>query len=156
VDDASVFGIYAPLVAGDGALYALTGGGDLYCFTATAPDAAGPIFAELAPPPGEGLGKDSLTVSFAVYDDGCGVKADSVTLTVDGKPLNLKFDAAAGVATALFPNPEDGLHLVKAAATDNRGNSAAKEWSFLTDKSLAPEDDTTQPRVLGGQTRGGG
>lgn len=150
VDEASVFGIYAPLVAGEGALYALTGGGDLYCFTATAPDAAGPSFAELAPPPGEGLGKDSLTISFAVYDDGCGIKADSVTLTVDGKPLDLKFDAAAGVATAWFPNPEDGIHLVKATATDNRGNSATKEWSFLTDETLTPEEPEDQTRSLSG------
>jgi outer membrane protein assembly factor BamB len=157
VNDAAVFGLYAPLVTADGALYALTGDGDLYCFTATAPDDASPEFTELTPPPGEGLSNDSLSISFAVYDDGCGIKPDSVTLTVDGNPLEVRFDAPSGVATAWFSQPEDGVHLVKATASDYRGNTASKEWSFLTDESLAPEEETDQTRVLGqpGATPGG-
>ena len=153
VNDASIFGLYAPLVTADGALYALTGGGDLYCFTATAPDNASPEFTELTPPPGEGLSNDSLSVSFAVYDDGCGLKPDSIVLTIDGKPLEVRYDAPSGVVTALFSQPDDGIHLVKATASDYRGNTASKEWSFLTDESLAPEDETDQTRVLGAQTR---
>jgi outer membrane protein assembly factor BamB len=167
VDDASVFGVYAPLVTAEGALYAVTGNGDLYCLSATAADAAGPEFAELKPEPGEALGGDSPTVSFAVYDDGSGVKADSVTLTVDGTPLKLSFDAPSGVGTALLSKPEDGIHLARAAAADYRGNTASKEWSFLTDASLTPPKEPDQTRLLrpggttspaqpGGQARPGG
>jgi len=158
VDDASGFGVYAPLMTADGALYVVTGGGDLYSFSANAADAAGPEFAALTPTPGDALGGDSPTLSFAVYDDGSGVKGDSVSLTVDGKPLKLVFDAASGVGTARLSKPEDGLHLAKATATDYRGNTASKEWSFLTEASLTPPKASDQTRQIGpgGTTAPGG
>ena len=151
LDDAAVFGVYAPLAATGNTLYALTGGGDLYSFTANAPDAAAPEFAELRPTPGDALGKDSVTVSFTVLDDGCGVKGEAVTLSVDGKLLPLTFDAPSGVATALFSKPEDGVHVVTASATDYRGNTGSKEWSFLTDESLTLEQQEEQNRLLQGR-----
>jgi hypothetical protein len=157
VDDAAAFGIYAPLTTADGTLYVLTGGGDLYSFTANAADAAGPQFAELKPPPGEGLGDGSVTISVAAFDDGCGVKADSVTLAVDGKPLTVRYDLPSGVATALFSQPQDGSHVVKVTVADYRGNVASREWSFLTDESLKPEEleeGTTSLRARGDAGRG--
>jgi len=153
IDEASVMGIYAPLVLANGRLVALSGTGDLYCFGADAPDAAGPTFAVPKPAPGDALPDGSLTVSVEVFDDGCGVAADSLAATADGRPLRLSFDAASGMVRAGLPKPEDGIHLIKVSAADYRGNQATREWSFLTDKSLAPKEVTaTTP---GGQPAAG-
>jgi outer membrane protein assembly factor BamB len=155
LDDAADFGLYAPLLAENGVLYALDGSGDLFSFTNTAPDVTGPQFSSFDPTPGDAIGDTSLSVSFAVYDDGCGVDPASVAMSIDGKPAKVKFDAASGVATALFSKPEDTIHLVKATAADYRGNAASKEWSFLTDASLTvPEEEGggTLPRNAGTRT----
>ncbi len=67
----------------------------------------------------------------------------------------------------MLSKPEDGIHLAKATATDYRGNTASKEWSFLTDASLTPPKASDQTRQIrpggattpgqpGGATRPGG
>jgi len=157
LDDAADFGVYVPLVTANGVLYAMDGSGDLFSFTNSAPDVAGPQFSTFDPKPGDAVGDESVAVSVAVFDDGCGVAPDSVAMTIDGKPAKVKFDTASGVATAMFTKPPDGIHLVKATAADYRGNVASKEWSFLTDITLrVPEEDRggSLTRGTGGRTGG--
>lgn len=147
---ASELGIYAPMVTADGRLYCLTGTGDLYCFSASAPDSSGPRFADLQPEPGSALpGGASLTVSFAVTDDGSGLDASSLGATLDGAPAKLSFDAVSGLGTLALSSLADGPHVVKVTAQDYRGNVGTAEWSFFTDASLETEGQTgLAPRLL--------
>jgi len=146
LDEAAEFGIYASLVQTDGALLCLTGAGDLYCFSSAATDPIPPRFSDLKPEPNSALpGKEAVNLSFAVVDDGSGVDARSVTLTVDGNPVRVVFDPADGMGEITFPAMADGSHVVKATAKDYRGNEGSVEWSFLTDESIAPEAPTQVP-----------
>ena len=149
--------MYTPLVEMNGSLVALSGMGDLYCFNSQAPDSAGPMFASLKPEPGEALPDDSLVILFEVFDDGCGVTPESVTVTVDNQVLKCKYDASSGKGQAFLSKPDDGVHLVKVQATNTRGNQATKEWSFLTDESLKPKADAAAQRgMMGPGLRPGG
>jgi outer membrane protein assembly factor BamB len=137
--EAAEYGIYAPLVESDGYVLALTGAGDLYCFSPSAPDVTEPLFSELTPEPGSAVsGKETVKVSFVVVDDGSGLNPALVTLTVDGKPARLKFESTTGKGELEIREMADGIHIVKAEAADFRGNTGSEEWSFLTDKSIAP------------------
>ena len=151
-------GLYAPPVSAQGALYCLTGTGDLYCFTASAPDPSGPAFGELDPEPGDALSSEvMLTVSFTVLDDGSGVVPDSVGARVDGTAFPVGFDPASGVGFAYLGALPEGSHVVDVFAADYRGNRAEDSWSFLTDKSIAPPaPPPPQPGAPGGGMMGGG
>jgi len=149
--EAARFGIYAPLVEASGFLLCLTGGGDLFCFSSSAADPIAPRFSDLKPEPASALpGKEAVTVSFVVVDDGSGVEPRSVALTMDGDPIKIAFDPSDGAGEITFPLLPDGSHVVKVTAKDFRGNEGSVEWSFLTDKTIAPEE---QPSGAG-TTRG--
>ena len=153
------FGLYAPPVSAEGALYCLTGTGDLYCFTASAPDRAGPVFSEFDPEPGDALSSEiALTVSFTVLDDGSGLVPDSVGARVDGAAFPVGFDPASGVAFLHLGTLPEGPHVVDVFARDYRGNTSEDSWSFLTDKSIPPPavQPLPQPGAPGGGMMGGG
>jgi len=147
--DASTYGIYASPVSADGYLYALTGDGDLYSFSASAPDVAGPVFSDLKPDPGEALpGGAPVTITFAVTDQGSGVDPASVGVTFDGRPAEVEFEVASGTGVVRILSPQDGSHVVRATAKDYRGIAGTKEWSLLTDASVqAPEGDQSTGTV---------
>jgi len=149
------FGLYAPPVSAEGALYCLTGTGDLYCFTASAPDRAGPAFSDFDPEQGDALSSEiALTASFTVLDDGSGVVPESVGAHVDGAAFPIGFDPPSGVAFLHLGTLPEGPHVVDVFARDYRGNTSEDSWSFLTDKSIPPP--APQPAVSGGGMRGGG
>ncbi len=140
---AAELGIYAPVVEADGAILCLTGGGDLFCFSPSARDSIPPSFSELKPESASALSSaEPVALTFVVVDDGSGVDARSVALTVDGNPTRVAFDPSNGVGEITFPSLPDGSHVVKVTAKDYRGNEGSVEWSFLTDKSIAPEAET--------------
>lgn len=140
--EAARFGLYAPLVSADGSLYCLTGMGDLYCFSASAPDPAAPRFAQFEPESGSALPGDTpISIAFSVTDDGSGVDAASVQVTVDGSRVEVEFDASSGVGRANLGPLPDGSHVVRLTARDYRGNVGADEWSFLTDSSLLSAEE---------------
>lgn len=141
-DTASEFGVYAPLVAEEGRLYVLVGTGDLYCFTATAPDVIGPEFRAFAPEPGSARpGGKYVEPTVVVIDQGSGVDPATIEATVDGMPAEVEFDRVTGLAELQGPSFDDGLHMIRVTAKDYRGNEAVGEWSFLTDMSLAPSPE---------------
>ncbi len=159
LNEASEFGIYAPLVKADGMVLCLTGAGDLYCFSAAAGDPVPPRFSDFEPAPNDVVsGQEKIELKFAVTDHGSGVVRDSVTLTVDGKPTRVSFDPVTGVAQANLPAMSTGVHLIGVTARDYRGNEGRDEWSFLTDESIPPSEESQQPGTARSQTTrlGGG
>jgi outer membrane protein assembly factor BamB len=143
VEEAAEHGIYAPIVAAEGSLYCLTGAGDLYRFSASAPDTAGPLFGSYEPEPGDAIGGGrSVVATFAVVDDGSGVDPTSIAATIDGIALDVEFDIVTGVG-ALQPRLlPDGPHVVKVTAKDYRGNVGSAEWSFVTDVSVGEDEES--------------
>jgi len=149
LDEASTYGIYTAIVAAGGSLYVLTGDGDLYCFTSSAPDPAGPMFSSLRPEPGDGLSsKVTPEISFAVTDGGTGVDPATIQVTVDGTPMDVELEVASGVGVVRPASLKEGPHIVKATAKDYRGNSGSIEWSFLTDSSIAAPPEAERPSMM--------
>ena len=146
--EGSTYGVYSPLLAADGALFAMTGAGDLYRFSASAPDAAGPEFGDFQPEGGSAMpGGGYVGISFSVADDGSGVDGASIKATIDGSAVKITFDPVTGEVASLAAPLPDGAHLVKVSAADYRGNESSTEWSFVTDASLIPVQQ--QPGVPG-------
>jgi outer membrane protein assembly factor BamB len=147
------YGIYAPLVVGDSALYCITGDGDLYCFSGSAGDGIPPSFSELKPDAGSAQpGKEAIDLTFVATDDGSGVDPASVAVTVDGTAIKVKFSPMDGKGEAHFASLPDGSHIVKVTAQDFRGNEGSVRWSFLTDKSILPAEQPGTPGAGPGQT----
>jgi outer membrane protein assembly factor BamB len=154
LDEASNYGIYAPLAVGGDALYCLTGSGDLYGFSASAPDSAGPVFSNMQPESSDALpGARPVDVTFSVTDQASGVDPASIQATYDGAPTETEFDPMSGEVRFHVRSPKDGVHIVKATAKDYRGNANTDHWSFLTDSSIKPPPSTQPGRS--GTTRGG-
>ena len=160
LDEASNYGIYAPFVAGPESLYCLSGSGDLYSLSASAPDSAGPVFSSMKPTSSDALSNRPLDVTFAITDGGSGVDPSSIQVTYDGTSVQAEFEAASGEARFHVRSPRDGVHIIKATAKDYRGNVGKDEWSFLTDASIKPppSERAAQGRrgTTGGTTRRGG
>ena len=164
-NEAAQHGIYAPITVAGGSLYCLTGSGDLYRFSASAPDHAGPVFGDLDPKPGSAVpGGRAVYAVCSITDDGTGVDPASVTGTLDGTPFDVTFDPVDGVATLRSSVVPDGSHIVKVSARDYRGHETTSEWSFVTDISIIPTPEIASPGRAGaaggrggrGGGRGGG
>jgi len=155
------YGIYAPLVISNGSVYCLVGSGDLYRFSASAPDPVGPSYAEFYPDPGSAIpGNQYVGPALSITDDGSGVDPTSITATVDGKPIPVTFEPVDGLALLDASALPDGSHIVKVTAKDNRGHETSTEWSFLTDSTIQPSPEQIaamqQRGMRGGGMRGGG
>ncbi len=153
-DEAAEYGIYAPIVGSDGSVYCRTGSGDLYRFSAGAPDSAGPNFSAFQPEPGSALPAGrTLDVTFAVTDAGSGVDPSSLQVTLDGATVEVEFEPASGLATIHPSSLAEGPHIVTIVAKDYRGNVGTAEWSFLTDSSIGPaEGELGRRTTLAGRT----
>ncbi len=159
-NEAAEHGIYAPIIVAGGSLYCLTGSGDLYRFSASAPDPAGPVFGDFDPDPGSALpGGRHVRPACSITDDGTGVDPTSVTGTIDGTPVAVTFDPVTGIGTLRSSIVPDGSHIVKVSARDYRGHETTAQWSFVTDVSIvaAPEQIAPgqQPGLAGRGGRGG-
>jgi outer membrane protein assembly factor BamB len=150
------YGIYAPLMVTDGGLLCLTGSGDLYRFSASAPDGSGPVFGDFEPEPGSARpGGDYVGAVCSIVDDGSGVDPSSIQMTVDGSPVATTFETTTGKASSRAAPLPDGAHVVTVSAKDYRGNGASKEWSFVTDVTIVPEQQPGAPGQPGMPTRPG-
>ncbi len=152
-DEVAPFGIPGPLVVAGDLLLCLTGAGDLYCFSADAPDFSPPRISDFSPEPGEALPARPVQVSCVVVDDGSGVDPASVAVTVNNRPVSVSFDLASGVVSFSLSSPGDASHAIRVTARDYRGNEGTEEWSFLTHSSITAAD---QPGAATGpaSTRG--
>jgi outer membrane protein assembly factor BamB len=155
-NEGASYGVYSPLVIADGGLLCATGSGDLYRFSASAPDGSGPVFGDLQPKAGSAMpGGDYVDVSCSIVDDGSGVDAASVKVTVDGSPVKTSFEVATGEASSQSAPLPDGPHTVRLSAKDWRGNEASTEWSFVTDVTIISAPQPGAPGRPGMQTRPG-
>lgn len=156
-NEAAENGIYAPITVAGGSLYCLTGSGDLYRFSASAPDPAGPVFGDFEPEPGSAIpGGQYVRAVCSITDDGTGVDPASVTGSLDGTPLDVTFDPVDGVATLRASIVPDGSHILKVSARDYRGHETSTEWSFVTDVSIIPTPEVTSPGQAGAAAGRGG
>ena len=154
--EGAAHGIYAPIVETDGAILCVSGSGDLYRFSASAPDESGPVFGDFLPEPGSAQpGGDYVGTTCSVVDDGSGVDPTSVKVTMDGSPVKVTLDVVTGEAVSEGTPLRDGPHVVRVSAKDYRGNESSTEWSFVTDVTIIPETAPGTPGQPGMQTRPG-
>jgi outer membrane protein assembly factor BamB len=153
-NEGAAHGIYAPILETDGAILCVTGSGDLYRFSASAPDESGPVFGDFRPEAGSAQpGGDYVGTTCSVVDDGSGVDPASVKVTVDGSPVKATFNVVTGEAVSEGTPLRDGPHVVKVSAKDYRANESSTEWSFVTDVTIIPETAPGTPGQPGMQTR---
>ena len=149
----------APVVANK-TLYILTDDGTLNAFRADGLDTLGPEVTPLEPEQGIIInGAPPIRFEATVTDEGSGVRPDSVKLLLDKqavvrKPVGDEHMEKPGftfdpVSTQLKYRTEepssagavrpltDGRHEVTIMATDWKGNTATKTWSFTVDNTLA-------------------
>jgi outer membrane protein assembly factor BamB len=148
-----------PVIA-DGALYVLSDDGSLSSFRADATDSAGPVISDLGPEMGIVInGQPPIYFEAKVVDEGSGVNPASVRILIDGegaskrpegrenedKPgyvydvntATLKYDILPATGASTVRALADGRHAVTVVATDWKGNTTTKTWSFTVDNSIA-------------------
>jgi hypothetical protein len=115
-------------------------------WTFTVVDRTPPVLSDPRPDDGASGPDRTPPVSVAVRDDGIGLAADAVGLTLDGRPV-----AAARLGDDRFGfTPSEplsfGLHVVTAHASDLSGNAAAPlEWTFVVRDETAPTIGEREP-----------
>lgn len=94
-----------------------------WIYTDEEQDNDGPVFSETTPD-GTGLFKTELDFS-TIVTDASGVKAETISATVNGEPVEYNYDAATGKITFKKPDLKDGeSYRVAVKAQDNRGNES--------------------------------
>jgi outer membrane protein assembly factor BamB len=153
----AMFGIYAPPLASEDAIYCLTGMGDLFCLSPDALDLTGPEFSEFHPRSGQALPATvPIFATVAITDHGSGIDPGSLTAAVDGNGTEIALGLAYGLATMDLGVLPEGIHLVELTARDYRGNENTVKWSFLTSATIAAPAEPGLPSGAARQTRGGG
>ena len=101
------------------------------------------IAAKLAPLPG----RPPLTLSAVVFDEGSGINASALRVSLDGKPYDdYKWDPQTRVVQITYEPKEtlealaDGSHTFSVVASDWVGNLARKDWTFQIDNSVSPPE----------------
>lgn len=94
-----------------------------WIYTDEEQDNDGPVFSETTPE-GTGLFKTQLDFSTTVKDDS-GVKAETITATVNDEPVEYNYDESTGKITFTKSDLKDGeSYRVVVKAQDNRGNES--------------------------------
>jgi hypothetical protein len=149
----------APVVANK-TLFVLTDDGTLNAFRADALDSTGPEIEPAEPEQGIVInGSPPLRFEATVVDEGSGIKPDSIKLLIDKQAVvrkptgeehidkqgftfdsttsELKYRTFEPTSAGAVRPLSDGRHEVTVMATDWKGNTAAKTWSFTVDNTLA-------------------
>ncbi len=144
--------VEASPVWSNGALYVVADDGALYCFRPDAPDNDAPEIFFLTPSPGMQVsGSPPLKMSATIEDRGSGIVPDSISMLLDGQPVEHKFDPDSGTVSYSTPlgamqTPlQDGRHEITVQALDWKGNALNFTWSFVVDNSL-PKPRVRAPR----------
>jgi len=141
----------SPTVA-NGALLVLTDDGVLRCFTPDAADNIPPGVFTPTPAAGTVMSPaPPIKMSAVLYDIGSGVDPASVSMMLDGQPVDTGdkklFDVTTG--TVAYETPmggtdkqavklSDGIHTITVAAKDYAGNELKHDWYIVADSSLPP------------------
>jgi len=136
----------------NGALLVLTDDGVLHCFTPDAPDHIPPGIFNITPANGTRMsGAPPIKISAVIYDIGSGVDPFSVTMALDGQPVDAKDKALFDISTSAVSYQtemggdgkqavvlSDGIHKITVTAKDYAGNLLTKDWYIIADSSLPP------------------
>jgi outer membrane protein assembly factor BamB len=163
-----------PVSAGD-TLYVLTDDGTLTAFRHDAIDGLPPLVDHLEPTQGDYLnGRPPFDISAHIQDDGSGLNQNTITLKVDGNQIRRGLDEQDILAkpgflfkpdeglltytiqesdTGLSRGLTDGHHTVIITASDWKGNTVNKSWTFYVDDTIKPRVKRTNTSAAGG--RGG-
>lgn len=144
----------APAVA-NGRLYVTSDDGALLSFSPAALDAEKPMISSEVPVRATLLnGTPPITLGAVVGDEGSGIDASSIKITLDGEPVEHQYQANTGwvyyrtrVTQPIQPLAE-GRHEVTLTVSDWRGNTATSTWSFVVDNSLATSVISTPAGTL--------
>ena len=134
----------SPVVA-NGRLYVFSDDGALHCFTPTSMDAEKPKISNISPLRATEMnGTPPILCGAIVSDEGSGIDAHSIKMSLDDKPLDFTFQPNSGwvyyktVVTQPLEPLENGHHTVTLSVSDWKGNAASESWSFTVDNTLAP------------------
>ncbi|MFM2412930.1 MAG: hypothetical protein RJB05_106, partial [Armatimonadota bacterium] len=139
--------VVAPLTLSDGTLLVVSNDGTLSAFRADAPDTTGPVSTDQFPRTGTSIsGRPPFTAAVKFADFGSGVNVDSLKASLDGKTIEVGYDALKGWAyfqtqsTGKMVDPplSNGRHVITFTVADYAGNETASTWSFVVDNNLAP------------------
>jgi outer membrane protein assembly factor BamB len=166
-----------PTPAGDG-LYVLTDDGCLTAFRHDATDTLPPIVDHLTPEQGDYLsGRPPFEISAHIQDDGSGLNVDTITLKVDDNLIARRlteeelvtkpgflFNADDGIlkytivenSSGRSQSLADGHHTATIVASDWKGNTVTKSWTFYIDDALPRKAKRKAPGTTVGQGGPGG
>jgi outer membrane protein assembly factor BamB len=137
-------GCYAPFSIDGDNLFVLTDLGWVYRFQKTIPDRGEPDISTLRPKPDKEIpGRPPVEFSAFIRDEGSGVDASSIRMTLDGEQVEHEYDEITGKLTYKTPVTQpvvplsDGLHSVVVTACDWAGNKAERHWDVRVNNRLA-------------------
>jgi hypothetical protein len=128
-------------------LLVVSNDGTLSAFRGDAPDTTGPVSTDQFPRTGTSIsGRPPFTAAVKFADFGSGVNVDTLKATLDGKAIEVGYDALKGWAyfqtqsTGKMVDPplSNGRHSISFTVTDYAGNETVSAWSFVVDNNLAP------------------
>lgn len=136
--------IAAPPVISNGRLYVMSDDGALHCFAPDAADIAGPTISNVVPVRATEMnGTPPILMGAVVSDEGSGVDAASIKMTLDGTPVETSYQPNSGwvyyrtPVTQPIQPMESGRHTVELTVADWKGNVSRASWSFTIDNTLA-------------------
>ncbi len=97
-------------------------------------DKTPPVIASLVPQNGALMKTSPAEISAVITDALSGIKADTISMTLDGVSVSYSYGGASGKVAANFTALADGQHTVTLTVSDNAGNQAsATQWHFTID-----------------------
>ncbi len=168
----------SPVIA-DGTMYVLSDDGTLSAFRSDAIDTSGPVISETEPDAGLVInGTPPFHFEAKVVDEGSGLNPDSVRVKIDGKlaprrpegPDNddkpgswydlrysvIQYDILPPTSAATVRPLTDGEHTVSIVASDWRGNTTEKSWTFTIDNSITKRQVRKRDKNSANKQGGGG
>ncbi len=101
-------------------------------------DTAGPAVTDYGPVNNTITIDSTPDISIKVADAFSGIKADTITLSIDGQTVTSAYDAATGIVTATAPTLSNNWHNLVLNVSDNAGNSSTSAaWKIGVD-NLGP------------------
>ena len=120
--------------------------GTIYHFSTMSPDIDPPTFSAILPTMAGfdfSNANPLLAIGAIIEDEGSGVKADSITMRLDGEELTSKvqYDLASGYWYASLPRPslQPGMHRLEMCATDYHNNQGTLNTIFFVGNSTKSE-----------------
>jgi len=150
----------APAVS-NGTLYVLADDGALHAFRYDMPDSTPPQVPTVRPPRDFLMSGDPpIEIAAVIADPESGVNTDTISLRLDGEPVEYKLVPEYGIISYRTPVTQpvtplpNGRHAVSLSVSDWAGNKTEMEWYFTVDNQILKRPKT-QPGTQPGGPRPG-